>query len=192
MNYFVTRPQLKFVGGGGGGGISYKVMHATLQNVSGFIGLRIPENIVLGVRLNGPIEWGLRPDRQTARQCTAVMVDKKSSKVVGHLFWRKHGVTNQYLHAIDLEPGEQADLMLLASTGLPPKKAFSFRPKDATNGEPIIPHEDAQFGASQRFYVRVDSNSRPIAKFNINLDRDFDGHLTYYVGYRRSGMGGGF
>jgi hypothetical protein len=179
---YVTRPRLKCVGSGGGGGSNFVVLHARVQNVSGFLGMRIQENIWFGRRINRTFEWGLRPDRQPARQCSAQLIDKKTGKTVGPLLWSKRSNPPNYSYQVDIAPDEQVDLIIFAGVGSPPKKMFRFQPKDLSNSEPIVPDDDVQFNGHHDFYVKIFCHGRCIEKFTARLEKDFNGRLQYYFG----------
>src|SRR5690606_24116956 len=82
MNFYVTRPVLKHTGSSGGGGPSHKCSSATITNMRGFLGIRIPETIIFGLPIHRQFELGLTLDRQPSRQCQAWLYEKGSKKAV--------------------------------------------------------------------------------------------------------------
>ncbi|MBX3547781.1 MAG: hypothetical protein KF748_01370 [Xanthobacteraceae bacterium] len=113
--HYIKRPKLRVTGHGGGGGTSTGV-HSNQLNVTntpGLLGVRIPETVLFGWRVNHLIERGLSVDRTPAQQCNAHLVDKDSGRFIKSLCWRNGD--GSYSHEVSISSGQSAKLMLFCA-----------------------------------------------------------------------------
>lgn len=171
-NFYLKRPKLQITGGGTG-----RAVHLRLRNKPGFIGIVIPDNTLLGLRINSRVEWGLTFDRSVARDCYATIMDDETEEAFT-LWW----VTGdqQVVHKLDLGPGESAELLLVTTNQAAPGCYYIWRPTPGPSIEPSPPPAHEQLKGSRQFTVRiVHSDGRRKITFPLKITRRLDGRYAY-------------
>jgi hypothetical protein len=107
---YVSRPELKAIGGGNGGGGTY----LRIMNRPGFMGLSLQETVIFGKRISNGIYKGIPIEKATANECVAHLNDKDSGDLVSGLYWRPLSDPGRARSVIELRSGEQADLLIFA------------------------------------------------------------------------------
>jgi hypothetical protein len=189
---YLQRPRLRLSGSGGGGGPGpgYHQTHVCVRNDPGFLGIRISETVVFGKRIHPSFTKGLPVERNTAKECNAVLLDKASGEFVTHLWWRS--VVDgrfEWKRLVDLASGESADLMLFARLDAEPTRYFPFDVDNEFAPGPRTPPEEAKFSDTHRFLVRITySYGRQDMSSEAAVVKGYDGRLRWET----EGGGGSF
>ncbi len=185
---YTRRPYLKVSGSGGGGGRGpgYYTFSTRITNHPGLIGISVGESRILGRKINSRIEKGLTVIRDTANNCSAVLIDKKTGEVVSHLWWKIGG--EEYTQIVSIESGLQVDLMLMAKTYDNSLDYFPFDySNDLSNPIKVPPNK---ISGTRKFKVIIYYNyGREKFEFEFGIKQSIHNRLSYEI---TNGGGGSF
>jgi hypothetical protein len=91
FNNYIKRPKLTHTGGGGGGGgqaPGFYSNHITIANSPGFLGIRVGETVIFGMRILPPIPAALLIERNVAKECRAWIYDASENRAMTILWWQ--------------------------------------------------------------------------------------------------------
>jgi hypothetical protein len=152
-SYFIKRPKL-IVSGGGGGGTVGGIYHNSImiENVPGYMGIRLSETIIFGkVLFYDKHIGGLIFKRDDAEKCSAMLYDKETGDFIRALWWQLPGSAPN--REATLSSGQSASLMLFARLDSEPLKYFVYDLDEA--GKQIVPNENLKFDSTREFIVRI-------------------------------------
>ena len=176
--FYLKRPVLRHVGGSGGGGAGVRTTGITIRNMPGFIGLRLSETAILGLRIFDEKEWGLTFDRNPARDCFATLYDHEDDEPICSLWWQLSG--GNLAQTVDIASGEQKNLKVFARLGNDQRKYFAYQSNRSDIDEPRIPEEEDRFNSTRHFYILI-TYSYGKSKFRIDctMNKRHDGRLYF-------------
>src|SRR5258708_28126946 len=115
-SFYVKRPRIIVCGNGSGGATgpdSYCDHRIRIRNTRGWIGLKIGEVEVFGLRITGPRQLGVPVIRDPAERCTAELLDDDGQRIA-HLWWRTLTDPIDEAQYVTLASGDDAELVVFA------------------------------------------------------------------------------
>jgi len=190
VTIYIQRPRLIMNGGGGGGGNEQVggSINVTIANPPAVFGFKVGQTVIFGKPVMRERVIGLRHDRRPARKCVAWLYDDETKKAQTALYWRKpDGSTSIFT---DIEPGDTATLMVLATAPGDPLHVFPYTPTSDTDSSSRVPAEAARAGLPLRATIRVSADDRTLCKVAITVEQDLLGRVNYEAKYKKTGVGG--
>ena len=187
---FYKRPKLQINGSGGGGGVGpgFSANHVGIVNEKGFLGIKLGELVIFGLRIHGAIEKGLRFDRHPAT-CRAWLIDKASKRTITILWWQPSESFDHPQQKVTIASGERCDFYLFARRWDEHDEYFVYSPDSGPTLTPRMTKDTPHFQDERTFVVRLtDFDGHKRMEFDISVQRDFTGKLMYRF---KDGGGGG-
>jgi hypothetical protein len=186
--FFLRRPKIRISGGGGGGGPGpgYHHVRISITNEHGLFGIRIPENTILGFRINREKQLGIGFERSPARKCSARVYDKETGDHIKALWLEPRG-GGEFVRTVTLNSDEGAEVHVFARLH-GQEKYFIYEPTSATDRNPVVPPPNAMFDGTRTFILEVGtSTDSKKHKTEVTIRRSWDGRLSWQA----TGGGGG-
>ncbi len=179
---YIGRPKIVVSGGGGGGGPGpgYYSNFISVSNEPGFFGIRISETTILGKRIHNRIRIGQVFDRAPAHECRALIKDKSTNEVLGLLWWRELSNPQKAVQTLNLNSGEQAELIIFARLEGEQSKYFVYQPTSPTDHHPIPIDDELKFKETRDFIIEIQYayGMKKISK-EIKMIKGLNGRLTF-------------
>ena len=176
---YLKRPKLRVVGSSGVGREAFLTQALRIGNRPAFLGIRMGETVIVGRRIGQGFQKGLAIDRNTAKECTAWLIDRETKKRVAGLFWHRPDSTGADL-SVSIEPGEYAELWIFARLKDEPLAYFPYRPSDRNTLDPEVPAAAARIHESREFMIEVNySYGQQRLLIPVSVEKQLDGRLRF-------------
>jgi hypothetical protein len=176
-----TRPLLRIDGEGGRGSVRSPVQVASVRiaNPHFFFGIDLTDFVGGHTRLAewfpSPTYRGLLLERQIAKKCIGMIVDKETHETIGGLVWASTRDGQRYVHEVAISSDASRELMLFAWLPGDNGRFFVFQPDPKVRGAVVVPPEPARLLGDREFELHV----------YYSLNRRFE--ATIRMGRRENG-----
>jgi hypothetical protein len=171
LSYFVHRPKLRFVGGGGRAPANVRIGNEPR-------GLFLGATTIFGRRIHRAKTVGPIIETREARNLMAYLYEKGAKQPAARLFWESSD--RRICDHLTLASRDWASLLIF-ERGTARHQYYVWQP-DQNNPESVTPPPDpgAQYGGTHEFVVEVrGDHDRRLMRFPISMTLSADGGINF-------------